>query len=167
MSDPLFTGERRESIKEIYLHLIIRLKLDNYWEKKLVYFCKWEMFCWNPVRLLKLLRKGSTEDPGFISQLTCILIQQPYNIVIQSCWLSCYISQFQNAKYKKQWQTTMPVLCKTKVRTPDVTPMTCPFLWATNICIGLIYKKWNKRMSQRDLKKVTYTKSNITSTVKK
>ena len=54
------------------------------------------------------------------------------------------------------------ILWKTKMRTTDVTPMTCPFLWTTNTCIGLIYKKCNKIMSHRHLKKVTYTKSNIT-----
>ena len=87
-------------------------------------------------------------------------------IVIQSCWFPGYISQFQNAKYKKQWQTTMSLLWKTKVRTTDVTPMTCPFLWTTNICTGLIYKKCNKIMSHRYLKKVLYTKCNTTNTIK-
>ena len=67
-------------------------------------------------------------------------------------------------KAKKQWQTTMSLLWKTKVRSADITPMTYPypFLWTKNIFIGLIYKKCNKIMSHRHLKKITYTKSNIT-----
>ena len=76
----------------------------------------------------------------------------------------CNISQIQNAKYKKkkQWQNTMSLFWKTKVRTTDVTSLTWSFLCTTNTCIGLIYKKCNKIMSHRHLKKVTYTKSNIT-----
>ena len=54
---------------------------------------------------------------------------------------------------------------KAKHKTTDVAPMTCPFLWTTNICTGLIYIKCNKIMSHRHLQKVTYTKSTITNTI--
>ena len=42
---------------------------------------------------------------------------------------------------------------KTKMRTNDFTPMAGPFLCSTNIFTGLIYKKCNKILSHRHLKR--------------
>ena len=48
------------------------------------------------------------------------------------------------------------------MRTTDVTPVTCPFLYTANICTGLIYKKYIKVILHRQLKKVTYKKTSQT-----